>query len=149
MQKERPFPLPAQFLGLPYSPAVKFGDFTFFSGTLPTIKNNKPTSKSARVQLRQILVTMENFLKESGQSFDDILLALILLNGTMQDYLAVNKIYAKRLKGVNIMPARACFAPAALPFGVKVEILYITGKQELPKEAPDIPNIPVPEDQTA
>ena len=147
MEKERPFPLPIQFLELPYSPAVKWGDLIFFSGTLPEIKDGKPVSNSATVQLRQVLVKMESTLKESNQSFDDILLALIFLSGTMDDYQAINETYSVGMKGVKIMPARACFAVAALPFGAKVEILYVTGKK--PAEFPDTPNIPVPDEQIA
>lgn len=128
-KKVRPFEV--ENPNLLYSPVVQIGNHFHFSGVLPLLgTDNKPFSTTARQQALEILLKMEVLLKQCGLAFNDLFHATIMLNGSMDAYKEVNKVYSEALKDVEIKPARKCFAVAGLPFGALVEIEFEAVKQE-------------------
>lgn len=109
---------------LPFSPVIRIGDQFHFSGTLPKIGQTHPISSNIREQTREVLAAVEDKLRACGLTFDDLYHVTIMLAGSMDNYVEVNKIYAEVLKDVRAMPARKCFAVAALPFNALIEIEF-------------------------
>ncbi len=70
-------------------------------------------------QTEQVFANIGAILTEAGYTFDDVVKSTVLL-ADMADFAMVNAIYARYY--THDMPARACYAVAALPKGALVEI---------------------------
>lgn len=104
----------------PYSQAIKANGMVFCSGQVgldPTTM--KLVEGGVEAQTRQVLDNLGAVLEAAGASFDSIVKTTIFLV-TMDDYKAVNAIYAERFG--EKPPARAAVAVAQLPIGAVVEI---------------------------
>jgi len=130
MKKTLPFPV-ENIADMLFSPALQWGNLILFPGTLPNLEGKNLKSPFVGDQFRQIIRKMEDSLKKCGLTFDDLLIVIILLKD-MEDYDEINEIYSLIMKKnggeVDLMPVRACFAVADLPFHAKVEVFYIAGK---------------------
>eukprot|EP00164_Ancoracysta_twista_P000483 GFYU01000644.1.p1 GENE.GFYU01000644.1~~GFYU01000644.1.p1 ORF type:complete len:168 (+),score=59.92 GFYU01000644.1:120-623(+) len=104
----------------PYSQATGGNGLVFLSGQIgmdPASGNL--VSDDVTEQAEQALKNLSAVVKASGSSMDRVLKTTVLLQD-MNDYAAVNTVYAKYF-GAN-PPARAAFAVAGLPKGAKLEI---------------------------
>lgn len=110
----------------PYSQAIEAGNMLFISGQIPV---NPATGKVAEggitAQTEQSLQNIKGILEEAGYTFDHVVKCTCLLS-TMDDFAAMNEVYAKYFS--NNPPARAAFAVQKLPLGVLVEIEAIAVK---------------------
>lgn len=104
--------------GLPYTPAVRAGDWIVVSGQIGLV-DGALVPGGFEAELRQTLVNLQNRLEEVGASMGQVVKTTVFL-ADLGDYGAMNTIYGAAFPAPR--PARSAFAVAALPFGALVEI---------------------------
>jgi len=108
-----PTPLP-----VPFSKAVRAGDFLFLSGVLAMDAQARIVEGDVQAQTKLILERIAATLAECGASTSQVVKATIWL-ADLADFAAFNAEYAKHFAGA--LPARSC-VQAVLYQGAKVEI---------------------------
>lgn len=110
----------------PYSQAVTVQNMVFTSGQIPLRADGTLVEGGIEEQVAQVLSNLDEVLKESGVTRNDVVKSTIFLTdlGTFQ---TVNEAYADFF-GTH-RPARSTVQVAALPRGVQVEIELIAVKQ--------------------
>lgn len=104
----------------PFSPAVRAGDFIFFSGQVgQDPATGKLVEGGVEAETRQLFSNLSTLLDNAGKSFGDVVKANVYLT-RIEDFTAVNAIYAEQLEPP--FPARTTVAVAALPLGAAIEI---------------------------
>ncbi len=106
----------------PYSQAiVAEGKWLFCSGQIPLdpATGEIVGSGDVRVQTRRVLDNLKAVVASAGSSLGQVVKTTIYL-ADLQDFAAVNEIYASYFGGVA--PARATVQVAGLPRGALVEI---------------------------
>lgn len=108
----------------PYSQAVGLpvGDreLLFLAGQIPLVPNTGELLEGPiEEQVDRVMRNLQAVLEAAGSGFEQVLKTTIYLR-TMDDFAAVNEVYARYL-GESV-PARATVAVAGLPKGVDVEI---------------------------
>ena len=93
----------------PYSQAIKAGGMLFVSGQIPIDVE----------QTEQVLKNLSAVLEAGGSSIDNVVKTSVFL-ADMNDFAAMNEVYAKYFDANK--PARATVQAAALPRGARVEI---------------------------
>ena len=117
-------------LGLPFSPAVRFGELLFVSGQGPIDKNGKVIPGDIGAQTK---VTLENFkriMQAAGSNMDCVLQTTVYLRD-LADYTGMNEAYSSFFNDPK--PARTTVQAGDLLFGMKVEvqgIAYVPDKQK-------------------
>jgi len=107
----------------PYSQAVKVGSTVYCSGQVAIDPaTGKMIEGDAEAEARRVLESLGEVLKAAGATFDDVVRATVYLSD-LNDYKAVNGVYAERFSGAK--PARAAVQVAKLPLGARVEISCI------------------------
>ncbi|MEO0651821.1 MAG: RidA family protein [Planctomycetota bacterium] len=105
----------------PYSQAIRSGDLLFCSGQVALDpETGEFKSGSAAEEARHCLENLKAVLEAGGSGFDRVLRCTVFLID-MDDFQAVNEIYAQYFTG-EAPPSRACVAVAQLPKGARVEI---------------------------
>ena len=106
----------------PFSHAVKAGGFLFVTGQMPTLTNDptKLVGKDIVSQTHQVMKNLNNVLKASNASFDDVAFVRIYLVN-FQDFDKMNTIY-KSYFDSDKLPARTCIGVTGLAVGSLVEI---------------------------
>ena len=109
----------------PYSQAVAAGDFIFASGQIPVDPATGMIDGTDTVtQAKRCFENIRAVLDEAGSSMDKIVKATVFL-ADMNDFAAVNAVYADAFAGCQILPARSAVQVARLPKDVRVEIEVI------------------------
>jgi 2-iminobutanoate/2-iminopropanoate deaminase len=108
-----PTPLP-----VPFSKAVRAGDFLFLSGVLAMDAQARIVDGDIQVQTKVVLERIAATLEECGATMAQVVRATIWL-ADLADFAAFNAEYAKPFGGG--LPARSC-VQAVLYQGAKVEI---------------------------
>ena len=108
-----PTPLP-----VPFSKAVRAGDFLFLSGVLAMDPQTRIIEGDVQAQAKVVLERIAATLAECGASMAQVVKATIWL-ADLADFAAFNAEYAKHFGGA--LPARSC-VQAVLYQGAKVEI---------------------------
>lgn len=104
----------------PYSQGVAMDGWLWTAGQVALDPaTGKLVGDDAPSQADRALRNLQAILEEAGTGFDRVVRATVYLT-TMDDFAAVNEVYAKYF-GDN-RPARACVAVAGLPVGALVEI---------------------------
>lgn len=112
--------------GLPFSPAVKFGNLLFLSGVVGTDpETGELVSPGIGEQTKQCLELVGLILRQAKMNFSDVVSCTVYL-ADLSDYTEMNKAYAAYFP--EDPPARACVQVAALVRGAKVEISMIAAK---------------------
>jgi 2-iminobutanoate/2-iminopropanoate deaminase len=107
----------------PYSQGVMAGGFLFTAGQVGlSPATGKLIGPDAATQARQALDNLEAILAGAQMSMRDVVKTSIFL-ASMDDFAAVNAVYAERFEGAP--PARSTVAVAGLPVGARVEIEMI------------------------
>jgi len=110
----------------PYSQGIIAGKLVFLSGQIPLDKSGNIVSQNIEDQTKQCLINIENILKETGLSKNDIIKTTIFLKD-MNDFSKVNEVYKKFFEA-TIFPSRSTVEVSRLPKDVKVEIEAIAYK---------------------
>ncbi len=109
----------------PYSQAVAAGDFIFASGQIPVDPATGLIDGTDTVtQAKRCFENIRAVLDEAGSSMDKVVKATVFL-ADMNDFAAVNAVYADAFVGCQILPARSAVQVARLPKDVRVEIEVI------------------------
>ncbi len=109
----------------PYSQAVRFDNLLFVSGQIPIEPGSGEILKgNIKEQTQQILENLNSILTEGGSSLNNVLRITIFLTN-MDDYAAVNEIYAQFFG--ESQPARSTVQVSRLPMDVQIEIDAIAG----------------------
>jgi 2-iminobutanoate/2-iminopropanoate deaminase len=104
----------------PFSPAVRAGDFIFFSGQVgQDPATGKLVEGGVEAEARQLLSNLATLLDTAGKSFRDVVMARVFLT-RIEDFAAVNAIYAEQFEPP--FPSRTTIGVAALPLGASVEV---------------------------
>lgn len=104
----------------PFSPAIRSGDFIFFSGQVgQDPATGKLVQGGVEAEARQLFKNVATLLEAAGKSFADVVKANVYLT-VIQDFAAINAIYAEQFEAP--FPARTTVAVAALPLGASIEI---------------------------
>lgn len=103
----------------PYSQAIKSGNMVFLSGQLGLDPATGELAKGVEAQTTQALKNISAVLEACGAEFKHVVKTTVFLN-TMDDFAAVNKIYAEKFP--TNPPARSCVGVAQLPKDALVEI---------------------------
>lgn len=109
----------------PYSPGVQAGDMVFLSGQIgldPDTGNMVPGGVAAEAS--KALDNLSKLLSEAGLGPANVVRATVYL-ADIDDYGALNDVYAEFFDGVDVRPARSTVAVAGLPRGARVEIDFI------------------------
>ncbi len=112
--------------GLPFSTAVKFGNFLFLSGILGTdLKTSELVSPDVGEQTKQCMETLGLVLRQAKMDYSDVVSCTVYLTD-LDDYSEVNKAYSPYFP--KDPPARTCVQVAKLVRGAKVELSFIAAK---------------------
>ncbi len=104
----------------PYSQAVVANGFVFASGQIAIDPSTGDlVLDDVQSQTRRVLENLKAVLEAAGSCMDKVVKATVFLTD-INDYGAVNEVYAEYFGDAK--PARAAVAVAALPRGVGVEI---------------------------
>lgn len=104
--------------GLPYTPAVRAGDWVIVSGQIG-MADGALTGGGFDAELGQALANLEARLGEAGATMADVVKTTVFLRH-LTDYSRMNEVYAAAFPEPR--PARSALAVAELPFGALVEI---------------------------
>lgn len=100
----------------PYSPGVKSYGILWLSGQIA------PEAGDFSEQVQGALDKIDALLEAANLSKHDVTFAQILLTD-MDNFSALNEVYGAWVEDVEVKPARAAFAAAALPANALVEIV--------------------------
>ena len=104
----------------PFSPAIRSGDFLFFSGQVgQDPSTGKLVAGGVEAEARQLFANLATLLEAAGKAFGDVVKVSVFLT-RIEDFAAVNAIYAEQFEPP--FPARTTVAVAALPLGASIEI---------------------------
>ena len=104
----------------PFSPAIRSGDFIFFSGQVGVDPaTGKLVEGGVEAEARQLFDNLATLLEAAGKSFADVVKVSVFLTD-IGNFAAVNAIYAGQFEAP--FPARTTVAVAALPLGAAIEI---------------------------
>jgi 2-iminobutanoate/2-iminopropanoate deaminase len=105
-------------LPVPFSKAVRAGDFLFLSGVLAMDAELNIVAGGIAVETRTILGRIAQTLLDCGSSMDKVVRATVFL-ADLKDFAAFNEEYAKHF--ANALPARST-VEAQLFKGARIEI---------------------------
>ncbi len=109
----------------PYSQAVKAGGMVFASGQIPIDPaTGNVVEGSAADQAKQVFKNINEVLKAAGTDITKVVKATVFLK-SMDDFGAVNEVYAEAFKASPVLPARSAVQVGKLPKDVQVEIEVI------------------------
>jgi 2-iminobutanoate/2-iminopropanoate deaminase len=104
----------------PYSQGIAAGGLVFCSGQIPIDPSTGAViAGGIEEQTRQVFKNLSAILEAAGSSLDQAVKCTVFLQD-MNDFAAMNKIYAEFFHGVA--PARAAFQVVRLPKDAKIEI---------------------------
>lgn len=113
----------------PYSQAIKAGGFLFASGQLGLDPaTGKMVSGGVKEQFEMVVANAKAVLAAGGATLDDVVKTTVFLQD-MNDFAAMNEIYAKHFSG-QVKPARSAFQVAKLPLGALVEMEVVAALEK-------------------
>ena len=98
---------------LPFSPAIKAGDYIFVSGQVGHVDAQGKELRGVPLQVRQCLENMKRVLEAAGASMEDVVKVTVFLRSEA-DFAKMNEVYRQYF--TNSLPARSTvIAGLALP----------------------------------
>lgn len=104
--------------GLPYTPAVRAGDWLVVSGQIG-LRDGSLTEGGFEAELDQSLANLRHQLEVNGASMADVVKTTVFLRH-LSDYREMNERYGAAF--ADPRPARSAVAVSELPLGALVEI---------------------------
>lgn len=109
----------------PYSQAVRIGDFVFTSGQVALDPaTGQLVDGGIEAQTRRVLQNLQAVLQGAGLDLTRVVKTTVFLKD-MNDFTAMNKVYAEHLQTGGAAPARSTVEVARLPKDALVEIEVI------------------------
>jgi 2-iminobutanoate/2-iminopropanoate deaminase len=106
-------------LGLPFSPALRFGELLFVSGQGPIDKNGKVIPGDIKAQTKATLENFKRILDAAGSDMSCVLQTTVYLR-VLLEYSGMNETYSSFF--TDPKPARTTVQAGDLLFGMKVEV---------------------------
>jgi 2-iminobutanoate/2-iminopropanoate deaminase len=106
-------------LGLPFSPALRFGELLFVSGQGPIDTTGKVIPGDIRAQTKATLENFKRIMEGAGSSMDCVLQTTVYLKD-LAEYSGMNEVYSSFFNDPK--PARTTVQAGDLLFGMKVEV---------------------------
>ena len=103
--------VPTALPGVPYSPAIKAGDYIFVSGQVGHVDSQGKKLEGVEAQTGQVLDNMKRVLEAAGASMDDVVKATVFLTRA-EDFPKMNEVYKTYF--AKDLPARSTVIVAAL-----------------------------------
>jgi reactive intermediate/imine deaminase len=103
---------------LPFSPAIRAGDFVYVSGQVAHDENGELVDGGIIKQTRQTIENLRRILEKAGCTLDDVIKCNVWL-ADARDFWSFNKVYASHFPGVP--PARST-VQSPLMIDAKIEI---------------------------
>ena len=103
----------------PITPAVRAGDFVFFSGLMPKGADGQMVEGDIAVQTKTVMDRLETVLKQTDCTFDDVVKCMAWLTHA-EDFKAFNDVYASYFEGAP--PARSAVRSDLLLPGARLEL---------------------------
>jgi reactive intermediate/imine deaminase len=103
---------------LPFSPAIRAGDFVYVSGQVAHGENGELIDGGIIVQTRRVIENLRRILAEADCTLDDVIKCNVWL-ADARDFWSFNKVYASYFPGVP--PARST-VQSPLMIDAKIEI---------------------------
>ena len=111
---------------LPFTKAVRAGDFIFVSGQVPMGADGEIVDGNIATQTRQTIENVKAILKEQGLGLEHVVKATVWLADT-RDFWPFNKIYLEYFGAA--LPARSCVrADMMVDCKVEIEVVASYGK---------------------
>ena len=111
---------------LPFTKAVRAGDFIFVSGQVPMGADVEIVDGSITTQTRQTIENVKAILKELGLGLEHVVKATVWLSDT-RDFWPFNKVYLEYFGAA--LPARSCVrADMMVDCKVEIEVVAYDGK---------------------
>ena len=112
----------------PYSPGVDIGTLVFVAGQIGIDPaTGKMVEGGIEAETAQVMKNAEAVLKNAGLGFKDVVRTTVFLTN-INDFQAMNKVYAGHFPEGSIPPARSTVAVSALAGGATVEIDFIAAR---------------------
>ena len=110
---------------VPFSHAVRAGDYLFITGQMPTLKNDntKLVDGGIEAQTHQVMKNLLDVLNAAGSSLEKVIFARVYLVN-FGDFDKMNSVYASYFVK-DKLPARTCVGVTGLAVGASVEIDFI------------------------
>ena len=106
--------------GLPFSEAVRAGDFLFLAGQIgDDLKTGKVVPGGIVPEARQTLQHIKSVLERNGASLKDVVKCTVFL-ADIAEWPAFNNVYREFF--AKPFPARSAFAASGLAMGARVEL---------------------------
>ncbi|HVZ68157.1 MAG TPA: RidA family protein [Rhizomicrobium sp.] len=107
--------------GLPFSDAVRVGDFFFLSGALGHVPGKAEVVPGGiEAEARQTMENIARTLEQNGLTFDNVFKCTVFL-ADMKLWPAFNKVYLEYFKP-DRLPARSAFGVNGLALGALLEM---------------------------
>jgi len=103
--------VPTALPGVPYSPAIKAGDYIFVSGQVGHVDSQGNKLEGVEAQTRQVLDNMKRVLEAAGSSMDEVVKTTVFLVKA-EDFAKMNEVYKTYF--TKDLPARSTVIVAAL-----------------------------------
>jgi reactive intermediate/imine deaminase len=103
---------------LPFSPAIRAGDFVYVSGQVAHGENGELIDGGIIAQTRQAIENLRRILAQAGCALDDVIKCNVWL-ADARDFWSFNKVYASYFPGIP--PARST-VQSPLMVDAKIEI---------------------------
>jgi 2-iminobutanoate/2-iminopropanoate deaminase len=103
--------VPGALPGVPYSPAMKAGDYIFVSGQVGHVDTDGNKLEGVEAQTGRVLDNMKRVLEAAGASMDDVVKTTVFLTRA-EDFPKMNDVY--RTYFTKDLPARSTVIVAAL-----------------------------------
>ncbi len=117
-------------LGLPFSEAVRAGDFLFLSGQVGNIPGTRELVPGGiGPESRQVMDNIKAALARHGASMDDVVKCSVFL-ADMREWPAFNAVYATCFP--RHFPARSALGANGLALGARVEVECIALSPAVP-----------------
>lgn len=105
-------------MALPFSPAIRAGDFVYVSGQVAFDANGELVAGGIVPQTKQTIANLRKILEQAGCSLDDVIKCNVWL-ADARDFSSFNKVYASFFPGIP--PARST-VQSPLMIDAKIEI---------------------------
>ena len=103
--------VPTALPGVPYSPAIKTGDYVFVSGQVGHVDSQGNKLEGVEAQTSRVLDNMKRVLEAAGVSIDDVVKTTVFLTRA-EDFPKMNEVY--RTYFTKDLPSRSTVIVAAL-----------------------------------
>ena len=106
----------------PYSAGVAYGDLVFLAGQIALDHEGEGLIEGGITeQTHQVMQNLQAVLEEAGLGFGNVVRTGVFL-ADVNDFAAMNEVYASYFPDGAIPPARTTVAVAAIPLGALLEI---------------------------